>query len=140
MDLDWHKSYELGVPFIDEDHKNLLRLMREIRDAIQADDMVRSAGLLNTLFIDAVKHFSGEEDFLGDIGYPGLNEHMAYHDQLLEQARLMVSICKGEQVEHDVTACFDAMARFLVDDVLKGDLMFKPYLEQLEIIDSPPLH
>ena len=34
-DLAWHKFLEIGVDFIDEDHKHLLDIMLEIKQAVR---------------------------------------------------------------------------------------------------------
>ena len=63
------------------------------------------------------------------VKYPGLEEHKKYHRKLLIKADTTKRICEGYETEHDLKECFDGMAKFLIDDILKGDIQFKSYLE-----------
>lgn len=135
MDLLWRDFYELGVDFIDEDHKSLLGIMRGIGDAVSREDCNEAARLLTRLLDEAGNHFEREEKFLEKVGYPELEQHKKYHQQLVVQAGKMKSICESIESEHDLEECFSGMANFLVDDILRGDILFKSYLEYEGIIE-----
>ena len=62
-------------------------------------------------------------------GVKGLEDHKIYHNELLIKADTTKRICEGIETEHDLKECFDGMANFLIDDILRGDIMFKSYLE-----------
>jgi len=128
-DLKWHDFLEIGVDFIDEDHKRLLDIMLKIKKAIGEDDLSACAVLLKSLLKEARDHFTREEEFLAKAKYPQLENHKIYHNELLIKAEVTKSICEGLKVEHDLNECFDSMANFLIDDILRGDIGFKSYLE-----------
>jgi hemerythrin len=128
VDLVWHEFYELGVDFIDEDHKKLLALMVEIRAAVKDSNFEACTVLLMDLLESAKLHFDREENYLESVGWDGLAEHRGYHQELLKQADVMRAICAGIQESHDLQECFDSMAKFLIDDILRGDIKFKSYL------------
>lgn len=127
--LVWHDFFEIGVEFIDQDHKHLLAIMQDVQDAIMQRDYEACAKHLSRLLGEAAEHFHREEVFLGEAKYPGLTEHMKYHAELLAQAEHVKKICESTETRQDVQACFKGMARFLIDDILKGDVKFKSYLE-----------
>ena len=129
VDLAWHHSYEIGISLIDEDHKSLLNIMQGIRDAVQRADMPASTELLRRLAIEARNHFDREELFLQQVGYPELESHKTYHEDLLAQVSVIERICEGTDHHRDLNSCVDRMAAFLVDDILKGDIQFKSFLE-----------
>lgn len=128
VDLVWHDLYEIGVDFVDDDHKKLLSLMVEIRDAIKSSNFEACTVLLIDLLDCAKLHFDREESYLESVGWEGLPEHRLYHGELLKQADVMRAICAGIQESHDLQECFDSMAKFLVDDILRGDIKFKSFL------------
>lgn len=128
-DLTWHDAFLIGVDFIDEDHKSLLKIMQETKRAIEEDNFNKCAKLLTSLLKEARDHFSREEEFLFKAKYPGLEEHKKYHNELLIKADTTKRICEGIETEHDLKECFKGMANFLVDDILNGDIIFKSYLE-----------
>jgi hemerythrin-like metal-binding protein len=137
MDLLWRDFYELGVDFIDEDHKRLLHVMQDVGDAVSRVDREESGRLLSLSLAEAKSHFAREEEFLAKVGWPGLEDHKNYHRQLklMQQAIQAKRICEGIETEHDLQECFGGMARFLVDDVLRGYILFKSYLEYEGIIE-----
>ena len=128
-DLEWHDFLKIGVGFIDNDHKKLLKIMQETKLAIQDGDTKKCALLLTSLLKEADEHFKREEDYLLDVNYPGLDSHKMYHKELLIKADATKRICEGIETEHDLKKCFDGMSDFLVDDILRGDIKFKSYLE-----------
>jgi len=128
-DLKWHDFLEIGVDFIDHDHKKLLAIMIDIKDAIENDNNKKCVQLLTFLLKEASDHFAREEEYLLEVKYPGLEKHKIYHEELLTKANTTKNICEGIETEHDLKECFDMMANFLIDDILRGDIMFKSYLE-----------
>ena len=128
-DLLWHDFLSIGVDFIDNDHKNLLKIMIDTKSAIEAGDNNKCVILLTSLLKEARDHFAREEQYLLDVKYPGLEKHKVYHKELLLKADTTKRICEGIETEHDLKECFDGMADFLIDDILRGDIMFKSYLE-----------
>lgn len=134
--LVWHDFLEIGVDFIDQDHKHLLAIMQEVQSAIIQHDFEACAKLLASLLVEAADHFHREEAFLAEAKYPGLAKHREYHAELLTQAERVKKICENTETAHDVQACFKGMARFLIDDILKGDVQFKSYLEHEGVIKT----
>jgi len=137
--LVWHDFFEIGVEFIDQDHKCLLDIMQDVQDAIIQRDYDGCAKHLSRLLFEATEHFHREEVFLAEVKYPGLAEHMKYHAELLAQAGRVKKVCENTETRHDVQACFKGMARFLIDDILKGDVMFKSHLEHEGLIQRTSL-
>ena len=134
IDLTWHDFFTIGVDFIDTDHKRLLSIMQGVQHAASRADYPACAKQLNHLLIEAGNHFAREEIFLGKAGYPKLDTHHDYHQQLLIKADMTRKICEGIDSPHDIKECVDSMAKFLIDDILRGDLQFKSYLEHKGII------
>lgn len=128
-DLIWRDFLKIGVAFIDDDHKKLLTIMQDIKLTIEQDNLEHCVTLLNYLLEEADAHFTREEKFLRDVKYPGLKEHTQYHQELLVQANTIKTICAGMETNIDLKKCFDGMANFIVDDILKGDIKFKSYLD-----------
>jgi hemerythrin len=133
-DLVWHDFLEIGVEFIDQDHKHMLAIMQGVQGAIIRKDYAECAKLLASLLVEAAEHFQREEAYLAEARYPGLAEHKKYHAELLTQADNVKKICESTEAGHDVQDCFNGMSRFLIDDILKGDVRFKSYLEHEGLI------
>ena len=128
-DLKWRGSYEIGVNFIDEDHKSLLNIILNIKKEIETGDLSKGAALLNDFTKEVKAHFSREEAFLDKTNYPGLRKHKTYHKELLDKVETTKNILENMEAKEDIKKCFDSMARFVFDDILQGDINFKSYLE-----------
>lgn len=127
--LDWHECYEIGVKFIDDDHKKILALMRRLYAAVEQGDCDSCLLLSNEILVETAAHFMREEAYLKKIRYPDLEEHIRYHMNLLVQAGTFKRICRNTRSEQDLENCLNAMEELLVDDVLVGDIRFKSFLE-----------
>lgn len=143
VDLAWYPFYEIGHELIDDDHRRLLTIMQAIQSAVIEKDYSKCAIELDRMMLESKLHFAREETFLAKAGYPHLDDHIVYHHGLLVQAERIRAICQGTAIDHDLNACFEEMTRFLIDDVLRGDLQFKSYLEDKGLIkpskDVPPI-
>ncbi len=130
MDLEWHDHYALDAAQLDDDHKAMLRIMREVQGAVAAVDRAKCVDLLEALLNKAAEHFGREEELLGGLGWPGLSAHVAYHSELLLQAELLKSLCDRAAERAELEEHFNAIADFVIDDLLRGDLEFKSFLQE----------
>lgn len=112
--------------------------MQAVQRAVQEKDYRKCAEELQRLLAEAQGHFAREEAFLAEARYPGLEEHAFYHKSLLLQAEHIRAICEDTESDHDLNACFEEMTQFLIDDILRGDLRFKSYLEYEGYIKHRP--
>lgn len=103
--------------------------MRSLRDAIVNDNLEECSSLSDSMIYEAENHFIHEEAFLEKVEFPGLTKHKKYHEELLMQAKQVKEICEGVDKDRDLMGCFDAMEKFLIDDILNGDLQFVSFLE-----------
>ncbi len=80
----WKDKYELGVPLIDAQHKELFRrvdaFMQTLRSPVSWEEKVAKVNeTLEFMKAYVVTHFQDEEVYQQKIGYPGLAEHRALH-------------------------------------------------------------
>ena len=126
----WLETFEIGVPEIDDDHREMLSLMQRVEAAAEAEDYGASGRLLDALMDHSRGHFAREERYLEGVGYPDVEAHRHYHASLIASAEELLATCKAMQSREDVKACCDRMFGFLIDDVIAGDLSFKSYLDE----------
>ena len=136
VDLDWHEFLEIGVDFIDEDHRGLLKIVRQVKSAVLEKNYNETQKLLDILINDASLHFEKEEQYLKEVKYPELESHIAYHKKLLMKAEAARIICEDLDSDNRLEDCLESLAKFLIDDILRGDIAFKSYLEYEGYIES----
>ena len=84
--MQWTAKLSVGVAAIDAEHKQLVKLLNELFDAMQDGQGRAVVGkTLAGLIIYTKTHFANEERLLRQHGYPGLPTQMAEHDALTKQ-------------------------------------------------------
>ncbi|MDR0877519.1 MAG: bacteriohemerythrin [Treponema sp.] len=90
----WDSRYSVGIPLIDDQHKELIRLTNELYECCLLNDTAAKAAFMLTIkhTVTYVKyHFSAEEKLMQNIQFPGLAEHKKEHDafvvQVLKEAK-----------------------------------------------------
>lgn len=74
----WDDSLSIGNEYIDEQHKLLIELIKNIPESMTSYDPDILCGALEY----AATHFSDEEAFMEEVGYPGLEEQKHLHKKL----------------------------------------------------------
>jgi len=132
--LKWIDSFSVGVKEIDDDHKEIIKLMQGVQTAVEIHDYILCTALLDQLIELAAAHFLREEEYLAKASYPYIEEHILYHQELMLKVKAVRVICNSANMEGDLEHCFNSMAEFLVDDIIAGDLQFKSYLQSRRLV------
>ncbi len=82
----WNDKLSVGIAQFDEEHKQLVALVNELFDAVQAGRSKEAlGGILDSLVAYTKSHFTNEEEHFARLGYPDLDAHKAEHDALASQ-------------------------------------------------------
>jgi hemerythrin len=87
--LQWTQALSVGIPEIDEQHRELFRRIDRLLDASIAGDADEVTRMLGFLLEYVDHHFACEERFMQDQRYPGFENHRAEHVYLAERVRLL---------------------------------------------------
>lgn len=121
-------KYEIGLAEIDNDHRKIIAIMLRVKNALQKKDYKLCWLLLDEFVEAAEEHFLAEEKILRHARYPGLNEHIVYHQELIWKAKSVQALCEKARGSAKLKRCFESMCEFLMDDIVLGDLTFKEFL------------
>lgn len=87
---------EMGVPELDEGHGRIARILGKVAGLSQDGQSGRVREVLEELKTASEQHFRVEEDWMAAIGYGGLAEHKALHDnEIARIADLIQRIADG---------------------------------------------
>ncbi|MGB0669884.1 MAG: bacteriohemerythrin [Rhodospirillales bacterium] len=136
LDLTQLKGLRIGVKRIDDEHMAMAAVMEKINTAMVDQDHDHCVALLNELIQLAAAHFEDEEAFLAEVAYPGLAEHQVFHNEMLLKAKAVREVCEAYHDFDHIRACYQEMLTFLIDDILKGDVTFKSFLEENGLCDA----
>lgn len=78
--IEWDEKYSVGISIIDEEHKELIRIMNAAivakRQNCNIDEISK---LLKELTVYTLKHFSTEEFYMVEFNYPEFQYHKEEH-------------------------------------------------------------
>jgi len=117
------EEYLVGVELIDEEHKQLFKIIGEANELVHAellhdkyDEIMR---IIANLKEYTIRHFQDEEDYMESIGYEGLeaqkNAHQAFVDKLNE--------IDLEEVDNNQQEYLEELVQFLLGWLVNHILM-----------------
>lgn len=124
--MDWKAEYSVGIPEIDEQHKQLFDCIDRLESA--RDDRERELAVyyvMDELKDYARVHFSVEEIIMRLFDYPGLEAHAAEHRAFAERLE------KLEQNELDKEAHAEAgkfLRQWLVNHIMITDKRYAEFV------------
>jgi len=88
--MEWKENFDLGIEQFDVHHRHMVELLNGAYDNYRNDSNVAVlSATLNELFEYAMYHFRLEEQYMKDINYAGLAEHLEYHKYFSGQVTAM---------------------------------------------------
>lgn len=134
--LEWNSDYELGVPAMDADHRDLLNLCNEfLEQAARQAVPGELAERLDRLILRTRAHFLAEERVLDRHGYPALAVHKDEHQRLLREAEALSARLRDDAGEKDLNTIIaeasDFLRSWLLDHIRNNDRPYKPFLRLL---------
>ena len=84
----WSKKYSVGIELIDNQHRELVNLTNELFQACLSPEKELETTFKETMsrMVEYVRfHFATEADYLKKINFPGYQNHIMLHDQLVKK-------------------------------------------------------
>lgn len=86
--IDWSDEFEVGVPAVDHEHRELIALINRLHDDLLAGGSDVTISLyLWEIYARISAHFALEERIMRDARYDRYAEHKADHERLLDEIR-----------------------------------------------------
>lgn len=118
----------IGVDAMDAQHQMLLEIGEHFRCTLRegagdASDQLETT--LNVLVTYARFHLNAEEDFMREIGYPGIRDHIKSHHKLVSRLRTQVSDYRAGTLAAESLG--DFIQEWIVQHVLQEDLKYADF-------------
>lgn len=89
--LKWKPSYTLGIPSVDHEHRELIRMINEVYDRLGSrPDPDAIEACLEDIYAGVAAHFALEERHMRQAAYAEYEGHKDEHEDLLDQIRDMM--------------------------------------------------
>ena len=86
--IDWSAEFELGIPDIDREHRDLITLINELHAELgETSSAAEIVARLRTIYQHIADHFAHEEQLMRDSRYMSYAEHKEDHEILLDDLR-----------------------------------------------------
>ncbi|MCX8069707.1 MAG: bacteriohemerythrin, partial [Thermodesulfovibrionales bacterium] len=132
--IEWSDVFKVNINKIDEQHRELFRLINGLYDAWKgkkSKDTILS--LLNGLINYTATHFKTEEDYFQQYGYPETSTHMEAHKALVKQALELKEKFEKGQISIDIET-MNFLKNWLNNHILKIDKKYSNYLNSKGVV------
>ena len=127
--MEWDRSMSVGVEVLDDQHKELIRLINEAYGAIQKHDEHAVGDLIDKMRDYALLHFATEEGMMEKYKVPDFDGHKFQHAKFNQD----VEKFKTKQFERtNLSQIFVYLSRWLVTHIMEEDRKYIPYMPKPE--------
>ena len=126
----WDDTFTVGVAELDDQHRNLFRILEGLRRALEAADG-KEAPLkgLRALARDCSVHFSTEEGYMERFGYPGAVKQRVQHRLFAARLdHLLDRVQTGEEVLSESTV--DELRSWLLGHIVGLDREYADFFRE----------
>ncbi|UCD48041.1 MAG: hemerythrin family protein [Deltaproteobacteria bacterium] len=133
--MKWDESLSIGVELIDEQHQNWIERLGNVQSAIEDHrGMPHVANALDFLVDYTQFHFSTEEKYMSETGYPGLEDHRAKHEELKATLDDLVEDFRDYGVTEKLSRAIGTfLGNWLRDHIRVVDQAFAAFLKEKKI-------
>jgi hemerythrin len=118
-------EYLTGISLIDEEHKELFRIIERVDHLTKHMDNV--SGFDNIMLVIqqlsdyTKKHFKDEEEYMADIGYEGLAAQKRAHDSFVERLENLDIQAVDDNPKEELQSLLEFLLGWLINHILYSD-------------------
>ena len=130
--IQWNNSLSVGIEQIDNQHKKWMEHFNNAAEAIEAKQTPTQISKTLGFLMDYTEvHFSTEEKYMTELGYAGLQEHKAKHDQLRSTLTSLVKDFEDEGVTSKLAEAIDSfLGNWLIQHIHEIDKKFAAFAKK----------
>lgn len=129
----WKDDYSIGIDSVDEQHKNLFLLGKELDEIVKKneknDNFADIILAISKLLEYTTDHFESEEKYMKSIEYPKLDEQIKEHKKMIDYIS-QVDIHHMESSQHDtIQSLVDFLGNWILQHILEKDQQITDFVE-----------
>ncbi|MFZ2163809.1 MAG: hemerythrin family protein [Sideroxyarcus sp.] len=126
--LEWDEGLSVFIPEIDAEHRQFIRLVNELNEAIGGRmDVQIIKQRMQAILDDAVKHFTHEEALFREWGYPEAEQHALRHAQVLHALHEIMGRFDRGGLEYEWINAGLQVKEALIGHLLYEDMKYRDY-------------
>ncbi|MDA3834384.1 MAG: bacteriohemerythrin, partial [Spirochaetales bacterium] len=125
--ITWAATYSVGVPEMDNQHKELIKLINNLYRAMRDKKDVDS--VMHGVVQYTVRHFQDEEALMKSIQYPGLQQHLDMHKKVVSQVQQLAERVQSREkgIEKKLLIF---LKEWLLNHIMKQDKRYGLYFKR----------
>ena len=133
--IQWDESLSVGVGLIDEQHRKWIERLHEVESAIKSRrGMQQVVSTLDVLSEYTLFHFSTEEKYMLQTGYPELENHRAKHEELKKTLGNLIEDFREDGITEKISEAVGTfLGNWLKDHIRVVDQVFAAFLKEKKI-------
>jgi len=133
--IQWGEGLSVGVGLIDEQHRKWIEHLHEVESAIKSRrGMQRIVSTLDFLSEYTQYHFSTEEKYMVQTGYPELENHRAKHEELKKTLGNLIEDFREDGITEKISEAVGTfLGNWLKDHIRVVDQVFAAFLKEKKI-------
>ena len=130
--IEWDNSLATGIKSIDEEHKMLIERLNSVTEAIEKHlDEGTIVKTLDFLLDYTDFHFSNEEKFISDNGYPGLEFQQEQHKKFKNSINQIILDYQEDGADKDIARqIYDLLFVWLKKHIMEVDHQLTKYVKE----------
>lgn len=120
--INWEKEFDTGVVLIDKQHRNLIDIINNLR---QAHRQNKKNEVLRETILKLVEytknHFGYEEKHMMQSAYNKLSEHKEQHGLFIKKMVEILTVLKKGNYENLTDDILDFLQKWMMHHILKDD-------------------
>jgi len=129
--LELSEVLKVGHPEIDAEHGALIDQGNVLIDALERDGLEGFHEQVPIFFEMLERHFKHEISILRELGFPRVEEHAVYHDQMLRELDTLRRQLEAGAELISIDLVHARVTNLLVHDIIREDMEFKSFIIEL---------
>lgn len=126
--LTWQERYSVGIREIDEQHKQLIKMINDLNDAMLAGKAKEVLlPVLNKLANYCVSHFAVEEKMFDTHAYPETADHKEKHHKMTSKVKALIAEVQSGKSTIGIEV-MNFLKNWLDKHIMETDKKYGPYL------------
>jgi hemerythrin len=133
MSIEWKDEYSVGITLIDQQHKQLVRLLDQLGESLTKQNQKEvTTHVALSLLRYTQAHFLTEERLMIKHSYPGYEAHRKEHESLaVRVANFQQSAERGSTTISEELYKF--LSDWLVHHILETDKAYSPFFRSRDV-------